>query len=68
MSLPPNKGTGAGGKNTNKFGLQFENETDIEKILFGNGFEKKSIQQTKLGYILYKEYSSNKVIYCKKKD
>lgn len=66
MSILPNKGFGAGGKNTNKFGLKFENETDIEKILLDNGFKKKTIQNSKFGYILFKDYFSNKVIYCKK--
>jgi hypothetical protein len=33
MSNLKNKGTGAGGKNTNKNGLSFEEKTDINKIL-----------------------------------
>jgi hypothetical protein len=45
--LIKNKGTGAGGKNTNKNGKSFENITDIETKLIENKYEKKKIDKTK---------------------
>ena len=40
-----NKGTGAGGANTNKNGLAFEAKTDIENMLLEAGFVKKEIDK-----------------------
>jgi hypothetical protein len=61
--LIKNKGTGAGGKNTNKNGKSFENITDIETKLIENKYEKKKIDKTKYGYYLYKNIDNNKIIY-----
>lgn len=58
-----NKGTGAGGKNTNKNGKSFENITNIEIKLIENKYEKKIIDKTKYGYYLYKNIDNNKIIY-----
>ena len=44
---PKNKGTGAGGKNTNKNGLSFEDKTNNEKRLEKQGFIRKTIQGSK---------------------
>ena len=38
-----NKGTGAGGSNTNFYGKQFEEKTDNEKRLLEQGFTKNTI-------------------------
>lgn len=35
-----NKGTGAGGSNTNYYGKLFEEKTNNEKRLLGDGYEK----------------------------
>ena len=61
--LIKNKGSGAGGKNTNKNGKSFENITDIETKLIDNKYEKKNIDKTKYGYYLYKNIDNNKIIY-----
>ena len=62
-NLIKNKGTGAGGKNTNKNGKSFENITDIESKLIENKYEKKKRDKTKYGYYLYKNIDNNKIIY-----
>jgi hypothetical protein len=61
-----NKGTGAGGANTNINGLSFENKTSIENKLLENNFTKIIINnKNKYGY--YFEYNdvenNNKIIY-----
>jgi hypothetical protein len=50
-----NKGTGAGGKNTNKNGLKFENITSIVELLIQNNFTKIVIGKGKNDYI-YRGY------------
>ena len=42
-----NKGTGAGGSNTNYFGKKFEDKTNNEARLLELGFEKKIIESNK---------------------
>ena len=50
-----NRGTGAGGKNTNVKGKAFEKTTDCEVILLSDGYEKKIIKKTsKTAYYLRK--------------
>jgi hypothetical protein len=50
-----NRGTGAGGKNTNVKGKEFEKTTDCEVRLLGDGYEKKIIKKTsKTAYYLRK--------------
>ena len=68
---PKNKGTGAGGENTNKNGLSFEDKTNNEKRLEKQGFIRKTIQgskeNAKTHFYLIKEISSTKrIIYLKK--
>ena len=58
-----NKGTGAGGKNTNINGKSFENITNIENILFNNKFEKIVLEKSKYSYYLYKNIDNKKIIY-----
>lgn len=50
-----NKGTGAGGVNTNLNGLAFEKLTNIEEKLLKNNFIKKHINKNKFGYYLINE-------------
>ena len=50
-----NKGTGAGGANTNLNGLAFEKLTNIEEKLLENNFIKKQINKNKFGYYLINE-------------
>lgn len=61
-----NKGTGAGGANTNINGISFENKTSIENKLLENNFTKV-IMNNKNKYGYYFEYNdvenNNKIIY-----
>ena len=50
-----NKGTGAGGANTNLNGLAFEKLTNVEEKLLENNFIKKQINKNKFGYYLINE-------------
>lgn len=43
-----NKGTGAGGANTNKYGKQFENNTDSSDHLIKEGFQKDILGYSKI--------------------
>jgi hypothetical protein len=58
-----NKGTGAGGKNTNVNGKKFEQLTDNEENLINNGYIKKEINKSKFGYYLYKKINDIEYIY-----
>jgi hypothetical protein len=58
MTEIQNKGTGAGGANTNINGIAFEKKTDNESRLLSNGFIRKTIpgkEKTKYGYYLEKK-------------
>ena len=61
-----NKGTGAGGANTNINGISFENKTSIENKLLENNFTK-IIMNNKNKYGYYFECNNvennNKIIY-----
>lgn len=59
-----NKGTGAGGRNTNIYGLKFENKTDNESRLLDMGFEINPIDHSKC-YFLKKTYSEYDIIFVK---
>lgn len=50
-----NRGTGAGGANTNKNGITFEDKTDNIPYLLNNGFVKKSIPRGSGKYDYYLE-------------
>jgi len=57
-SIITNKGTGAGGANTNVTGKSFEQKTENETRLLASGFIRKEIpgcEKTKTGYYLVKE-------------
>lgn len=65
-----NKGTGAGGANTNYYGKQFEEKTNNQQRLIDDGFIKQNIQppnstnkrSNKNNYYLNKKISDNKTI------
>lgn len=68
MSEPYNKGTGAGGSNTNHNGIAFEMKTDNETRLISNGFVRKNIngkEKTKYGYYLEKIMDKHTIHYVK---
>jgi hypothetical protein len=61
-----NKGTGAGGMNTNVNGKAFEEKTNSENRLLSNGFVRKVIdvrKQGKYNYYLELNTSSKKIVY-----
>ena len=64
MSNIQNKGTGAGGANTNVNGKSFENKTENESRLLLQGFLRKAIPgvKAKSGYYLQKEISPSESI------
>ena len=59
----PNKGTGAGGAETNASGLTFELQTSIIPRLITLGYEKVIIDSTKNGYTMTKMYPEHCVIF-----
>ena len=55
-----NKGTGAGGSNTNKNGKTFEEVVNNESRLLADGFNKRILKENnKYGYVLYKKIDEN---------
>ena len=60
-----NKGTGAGGANTNKNGKAFEEKTSNEPRLLANGFVKNSIpgKKGKYDYYLEKATEDGSIVY-----
>jgi hypothetical protein len=61
---PHNKGTGAGGSNTNHNGIAFETKTCNEHRLLSTGFVRKNIpkkEKTKYGYYLEKIYDNHSI-------
>jgi hypothetical protein len=59
-----NKGTGAGGSNTNYFGKKFEEKTNNEPRLLETGFTKTIInKKTKFGYYLTKTFEDKTVTF-----
>ena len=59
-----NKGTGAGGANTNLNGKKFEDKTNNIPRLFENGYEKIILnKKTKYGYYLTKTFEDKKIIF-----
>jgi hypothetical protein len=60
-----NKGIGAGGSNTNKYGNEFERITDNQKYLLENGFQfiRFNKKTNKNDFYLIKEVNNTKIIY-----
>lgn len=58
-----NRGTGAGGLNTNLHGLKFERNTNVEDKLITNLYTKKRLNKNKYGYYFVKELNDKKIIY-----
>jgi hypothetical protein len=65
MSQVSNKGTGAGGANTNKNGKAFEEKTSNEPRLLAKGFVKHSIpdKRGKYDYYLEKKTEDGSIVY-----
>ena len=65
MEMIINKGTGAGGANTNLYGKKFEENTDNIPRLLENGYEKIILnKKTKYGYYLTKTFEDKKIIFA----
>lgn len=59
-----NRGTGAGGANTNANGKPFEDETSNEPRLLADGFKKTVLSRTsKYGYYLTGQYDDYSVVF-----
>jgi hypothetical protein len=61
-STPKNRGKGAGGSNTNKFGKKFEEKTNNVSRLLDSGYTKTCFKKSKT-YYLSKEYEDRTVIF-----
>jgi hypothetical protein len=59
-----NKGTGAGGANTNLYGKKFEEKTNNEPRLLEQGFTRHNMNTNKHGYYLTKKFEDKEVIYA----
>ena len=58
-----NRGTGAGGANTNKNGKSFEKSINIEGYLINNNYIKCNINKNKNGYYLLNKSKNKTIIY-----
>ena len=59
-----NKGTGAGGANTNYYGKKFEEKTNNEIRLLEQGYQKVLVNRdTKYSYYLYKNFADYKITF-----
>jgi len=64
QSIIVNKGTGAGGANTNYYGKKFEEKTNNEKRFLDNGYEKIILnKKSKNGYYLTKTFEDKTIIF-----
>lgn len=59
-----NKGTGAGGANTNLYGKKFEEKTNNEPRLLEQGFTRINMNKNKHGYYFTKKFEDKEVIYA----
>ena len=69
--MSANKGTGAGGKNTNKNGLNFEKISDSVPKLLDDGFIRKELStlkksKNKFSFYLEKTLSNKTIIFLTK--
>ncbi len=62
-----NRGTGAGGKNTNVNGLAFENKTDNTQRLLKKGFVRITFSSAKYGWYLQKKINDSTFMYFMQK-
>jgi hypothetical protein len=62
-----NRGTGAGGKNTNSNGLAFEEETNFKKFLIEKGFQDYSKSSFKY-FLIDNKYECSLIDGCKSPD
>jgi hypothetical protein len=58
-----NKGTGAGGANTNNNGKSFEALTNNQSKLIEQGYEKHIINKNKYGYYYKKQFEDKEIVY-----
>jgi len=66
LNIIVNRGTGAGGANTNYYGKKFENKTDNRTRLLNNGFIKKSFiknPKKENNYYLLKTFEDKTIIF-----
>jgi len=63
VAAPKNRGTGAGGAETNASGIAFELQTSIIPRLNELGYQKSQMDNTKNGYTMNKIYSDHGVIF-----
>lgn len=66
INPPTNKGTGAGGSNTNYYGKKFEEKTNNEKRLLDMGYDKNSFstKPTKSSdYYLSKKFEDKTIVF-----
>ena len=58
-----NKGTGAGGVNTNYYGKKFEEKTNNQQRLLEMGYTKKSFTKKPYDYHLSKTFEDKKIVF-----
>ena len=58
-----NKGTGAGGANTNYYGKKFEEKTNNQSRLLDAGYTKCRVTKNKYGYYLSKTFVDKTIIF-----
>lgn len=63
MARLVNRGTGAGGANTNKSGLTFEKITDMSSRLLQQGYTSRTLGKGKNSYYLHKEFDNKTIHY-----
>ena len=60
-----NKGTCAGGSNTNLYGKKFEEITNNEPLLIEQGFIKKQFDKSKSNYYLTKTFENKEIVFVR---
>lgn len=58
-----NKGTGAGGANTNYYGKRFEEKTNGQQRLLEMGYTKNSLKKKKYDYYLSKTFEDKTIVF-----
>lgn len=58
-----NKGTGAGGKNTNYYGKKFEEKTNNTNRLLEMGYTKNNFSKKQYDYYLTKTFKDKKIVF-----
>ena len=63
LNIIINKGTGAGGANTNYYGKKFEEKTNNQTRLLNDGYIKNSFSKKTYDYYLSKTFEDKNVIF-----